>query len=702
MFVAKVKDVMVKTSFKFLTSESLQVCATAFLERGMNGALVFNYQDELVGIITEKELLKGIVYGKQTISEILKPFADSLCEEDEIESIIQRKGEIFPVHNKEGEWTGYVSRVYLLEKYGELTLEKLSFFDAIFTSAPYGILSIDDKGYITSINPPAEGMAGTTKAKAVGRFLTEVVANAGLLDVLRTGIPRRDKYQVGKRKYISNRSPILRNGKVVGAVGMFQDISEIEFISQELESVKDILNELDIVLNSSYDGILITDETGRIIKANQAFLRILGLESCPENLIELKDICLDVSIITGLLKSKKMKTIIERNKLKNNLLLLTATPVRDEQMEIYRVVLNIRDITEIDNLRKQLEETKSQLSRLEYERNQNSRFVYQSVAMKQVLQTVEMVANVDTTVLILGESGVGKEEIAKLIHQYSNRRDKTMVKVNCGAIPESLLESELFGYEAGAFTGANKGGKMGLFESANGGVIFLDEIGEIPHSVQVKLLRVLQEKEITRVGGVKSRKINVRILAATNRDLKVLVEEGRFREDLYYRLNVVPIYIPPLRKRVEDIPLLISFFLRKFSSQYNIEKVFSAEAVQALTRYSWPGNVRELANVVERLLVTTIGPVIDLKDVNLIFETSNEKQNEQQDNIIYVNGILPLREAIREVEKQLLTKAFNLHKNTRKTAMALGVNQSTVVRKMQKIQKEGKECASNSLLHRLS
>jgi PAS domain S-box-containing protein len=676
-----VKDIMTSPSVTCYEDDSLQQCLQTFIENDLEGALVFNSLHELVGALTMKEVLKGLFFQKNTIREVMSIPGEILNENDRIDSVIHYIDEIHPVKNSSNELIGCITRKQLIEAYSELTQEKLSLMDAVFHSAHNGIMSIDEKGLITSINPAAERLAGTTAEKAIGQFITNVVATPGLLDVLKTGKPHSAKYQVGKRKYISNRTPIIRGGKVVGAVGVFQDISEIEFVSAELSSVKNILHEMDIVLESSYDAILITDDLGNIIKANRSFLRILGLDSVPQCYDTLAGDTFESSIVSAVLANQQTVTVMERNKKNKNLLMITGTPVIDTEGKVYRVVINIQNITEIDNLRRELGQAKRHLSQLQGEKNPSRHLIAASPGMKQVIHMVEQIAKVESTVLILGESGVGKEEISKLIHQYSDRKDKPFVKVNCGAIPEQLLESELFGYEQGAFTGANKGGKTGLFESANQGTIFLDEIGELPLMLQVKLLRVLQEKEITRVGGVKPRKIDVRIIAATNRDLKELVEKGSFRKDLYYRLNVVPIHVPPLRERVEDIPLLLGMFQQRFSQQYGIEKLFSPEAVQALIHYRWPGNVRELGNVVERLIVMTAGPTIEWKDVKVVLE---EEATGDESSFVYVNGIMPLKEAVDEVEKQLLTKALRLYKNTRRTAEILKVDQSTIVRKLKK------------------
>ncbi|WP_155925555.1 sigma-54 interaction domain-containing protein [Bacillus sp. UNC438CL73TsuS30] len=313
--------------------------------------------------------------------------------------------------------------------------------------------------------------------------------------------------------------------------------------------------------------------------------------------------------------------------------------------------------------------------------------VVHSPKMRDVLNTIEMVSKVPTTVLLLGESGVGKEMIAKTIHQLGNRSSKPFIAVNCGAIPENLLESELFGYVGGAFSGANKNGAPGKFELANEGIIFLDEIAEMPMNLQVKLLRILQEKEVTPLGSSKPIHIDVQIIAATNQSLEKMVREGRFREDLYYRLNVVPIEIPSLRERIEEIPYLIYHFAAKYNTLYNRNINILPDAIDLLCIYDWPGNVRQLENTIERIVVTSRELNVNASLVHHCIPWKKDTIKEPP----IINHIMPLEEAVDMIEEQLIKMAMDKYKSVKLAAKVLDISQPTMSRKYKKIREKVQE-----------
>lgn len=307
-----------------------------------------------------------------------------------------------------------------------------------------------------------------------------------------------------------------------------------------------------------------------------------------------------------------------------------------------------------------------------------------SEGIHMVCSLIEKVAETDSTILILGESGTGKELVARTIHYNSHRKHKTMIPINCGAIPETLLESELFGHEKGAFTGASST-RIGRFELADGGTIFLDEIGDMSPSLQVKLLRVLQQREFERVGGVRTIKVDVRIIAATNIDLEDAVQEGKFREDLYYRLNVIPIVIPPLRERTDDIPLLIDYFLTHFIKTKKKDiKGFSPAAMEILMSYPWPGNIRELENLIERLVILKGEGTIGVEDMPKKF-VSHTLSKDGVLHITLPDAGINLKDVVEEFENNLILQAMQKAQGIKnKAAQLLTLNRTTLVEKLKK------------------
>ena len=386
------------------------------------------------------------------------------------------------------------------------------------------------------------------------------------------------------------------------------------------DSIKNLSSwELLAILDSIDDAVFIDDSDGIAIwcnKACQELYKVTPKDVVGLHVLELEKLGIfSPSVAYRVLEEKREVTIIHENK-EGKKLLSTGTPLIDENGKIIRVITTSRDITELTNMQNQLQAVQGTIDGIKsLEKVANQEIVVASHAMFNVMQLAKRLATVDSTVLITGESGVGKGLIAQLLHQNGNRKDAPLVTVNCGAIPENLIESELFGYERGAFTGSRAEGKKGLFEVAQGGTIFLDEISELPLNLQVKLLQVIQDREIIRVGAIKKTPIDVRIISATNQNLHKLVAEGRFREDLYYRLNVVPIQVPPLRERPEDIIPLIRKYLAKFNKRLNDHKQIDQDAMAVLLKYDWPGNIRELQNIVERLILTTKENVISVENL---------------------------------------------------------------------------------------
>ncbi len=558
------------------------------------------------------------------------------------------------------------------------------YLNEILDSIHNGVIVVNRQGLIVVINKAAAELVNYSQEKALGTRVDIVVPNTKLLDIMDTGQAEHNCHlEIANRIVITNRSPIRKGEAIIGAVGIFQDVSEFETLSQQYDMVKEINKELDAIIESLDDGIVVADRNGFILKANHAYQQMTGItaeEFVGKHVREL--------VKQGYIGRSVTEMVVERNSpvtivdIRNNKeLLLTGNPVYNDKGELVRVVTAIRDVTQLNSLKEQLAETEKIKNRyyleLEHLRSQQPfrKIITNNPEMRQKLDLAFHVAHVDSTVLILGESGVGKELIAQLIHRASKRSKGPFIKINCGAIPTNLLESEFFGYEPGAFTGALKEGKPGLFDLAQGGTLFLDEIGEIPLDLQVKILRTLQDKEITRVGGKKNISLDVRIVAATNRDLKKMMQENTFREDLYYRLSVVPIYLPPLRSRKEDIVPLVSEFLTKFNGQYGYQKWIHPDVMERLLSYHWPGNIRELENTIERLVVTSRDECISQENLAGIPAAKLDSSNQT---------ITTLKGVLEGEEKRVIAEAYRTLNSTRKAALQLGISQSSLVKKLHK------------------
>ena len=369
-------------------------------------------------------------------------------------------------------------------------------------------------------------------------------------------------------------------------------------------------------------------------------------------------------------------------------LLVTSVPITDKNGKVSSVLTVLRDVTEQmslqNNLNRNLEKTEIYEHELNYYRSRESRtrlLIGASPKIEAIKNLIAQVAPVDTTVLITGETGVGKEVVSRELHMRSGRKDYPYIRVNCAAIPESLMESELFGYEKGAFTGADNKRKLGFFEMANHGTILLDEIGEIPLPLQSKLLRVIQEKELRRLGGGRAIPVDVRILAATNKDLKEEVKAGMFRSDLYYRLCVIPVHVPPLRERLPDIQVLAEHFIDRYNRMYLKNKRLTPAAVLRLTHYDWPGNVRELENIIERLVVITREDEIDDTVVSTVVGIPD---NPLVKSLMSSEG-MNLKDAVAALESQMIESALRETGSSYKAAERLGMDQSTIIRKAKKL-----------------
>lgn len=437
------------------------------------------------------------------------------------------------------------------------------------------------------------------------------------------------------------------------------------------------------ISDNLYDGIYISDGTGKTIFVNKAYLR--NTEIPKEKLIgrtvkEITDEGLYKGAVTmEVLARKEPVNSLGRILANNKDVLVSGSPIFDEEGNIKLVVINNRDISnlkELEHINAKLNEDKKRADEeINYLRKQQiSNNMVIDNRMSETMELIETIAPTDVTVLITGESGTGKEVMADEIYYRSKRNNKPFIKVNCAAIPEELLESELFGYEGGAFTDAKKTGKIGLFELANEGTILLDEIGEMHLALQSKLLRVLQTKEIRRISGNKSIKLDIRVIASTNKDLHEEIKKGKFREDLFYRLNVVPINVKPLRERKEIIPDLAVDFLNKFNKKYGKDAIIQKEALNLLIQYKWPGNIRELENLIERMVVINTDGIIKYNSISSILESENDWKDIESDD-------RTLKDIVQGLEKDIITKSIKRYGSVNKAASVLGLSQPALWKK---------------------
>ena len=580
-----------------------------------------------------------------------------------------------------GKYVGIVDLHFSMDYYDTVISDVAAVINLLLDSTHNGVIALDEDRNLILMNQKALEVYDVKSENVIGRSVAEAFPTSPLNHFL-FGEPRLGfKCQVNGRYILANRTPLEMGGKILGGISVFQDITEDELANQELASVKENELYLESIIENSYDGIYITDFDGLTLMVNRSYERITGIDRTQLLGKYVKDLTseglMSISLTEHVVNEKKSITLNQT--VNQKMLIITGNPIFDENGQVMKVITNVRDITELIDLEKQLHITKEMADfyKKSVFEDAGENIVCESKGMKQVLHLAKKVATKNTTVLVLGETGTGKEVVAKYIHTNSNRTNENYIKINCGAIPANLLESELFGYVGGAFTGANPKGKMGLFELANEGTLFLDEIGEMPIDLQSSLLRVLQDGEVTRIGDTKSRKVDVRIIAATNKNLETMIDQGTFRSDLFYRLNVISIYVPPLRERVEDISAFAEYFINELNKKYSEKKIITQSFIENLKKNDWPGNVRELANFIEKQFVMSDSEILDS------FTTvaqQNINSNNGDGNII-IKGILPMQDAIQIVEETLLRRAMSKAHNTHKAAKMLSMSQPTFFRK---------------------
>lgn len=548
--------------------------------------------------------------------------------------------------------------------------------EQIIESLPVGIIVIDINSSVTMVNAYGLKLIGMKSENVLGKYVKNILPTSEL-----PGILKSKEHNIGKIQHINghivmvNRSPIFSPAGIIGAIGIFQDISE-------MVGMKELNEKFQRILEASHDIICFIDENRKVSYINPAYESSFNVKSkdiVGKDIMELSPDGLRMKVFNTKVKIENM--VCERD---NVDIVATIEPIFIDGS--FKGVISIcKPVNEIKDMMKKLEESEEEIN---YYRDELKRQTYRngtfgdiigaSDSLRDCIVIAEKASKTTSTVLIRGESGTGKELIAKAIHSSSDRKNRPFVRVNCAAIPENLLESELFGYEKGAFTGAVKS-KPGKFNVANGGTIFLDEIGDIPKSMQVKLLRVLQEKEFESVGGIVTQKVDVRIIAATNRNLEEMLSTGEFREDLYYRLNVITIALPPLRNRKEDICILAEHFIRKISQKLQKEvDGIDKECIMYFQGYNWPGNIRELENVIERAINLCDRKIITTDDLPSYIT------NDSSSHLGFLNLKDDELHTMEEYEREIIKAAMEKYKSYNKAGKALGLTHRTISLKCKK------------------
>lgn len=674
------------------TDSSLNQALKLFEDPDTNVIPILNISGQVVGVVERNMLLKKIEeVGAQEANKI-REFMETefLCVNDnwsvsDILNAYLRWKKYMIYINSEGAPAAIIDEddlIYLAVYSINHIYEE---FSLVINSAYSGIVAIDEKGIIRIFNRAAERILGKSANNVIGKNILSVVPNTRLLDVIKTGKAEiNQKFFYENKVLITNRTPIIRSGKVVGAVAVFQDITDLEKLMEELGSTKRYLSTLQTILDTSFYGIAVVNRDGIITMVNRATEEFLGMDRSE----------MIGKHVTEVIENTRLHIVAKTGKpevgwvqrLKGRDIIAERIPIIEDGQVVGAIgKIIFKDISELEALMKQVELLENKVAYYEKELDAVSSVKYsfssiigKSSQIQELKKLALKYSRTDANILISGESGTGKDLFARAIHNASPRCGNKFIHVNCAAIPRELLESELFGYEKGAFTGALKEGKPGKFELASGGTIFLDEIGDMPLEMQAKLLKVIETKEVERVGSTKSIKVDIRIISATNKDLRRLIEEGKFREDLFYRLNVVSLNIPPLRERKDDIDVLIDHFLKEICEKYGRSPISIDEKVRdVFIKYHWPGNVRELMNVIERMVISTDKKTLTLEDVPGYIRNDLTEEKEEK--------LAGLSEAIAEAEKRTIITALRAVKGNRvKAAKLLGIPRSTLYAKLKK------------------
>ncbi|MDD4802718.1 MAG: sigma 54-interacting transcriptional regulator [Syntrophomonas sp.] len=687
----RIEDMMNKRIEVIHYGDPFRKALEIFSKYKLDAIPVVNDEGLLTGVLSNSRLYKALLAGVDLDDKCDPYIIDAPVyinvglNYDELSLVMRlNKSSVgnVPVVDDDKKVVGIAGNKEYLRTSLNIVLKSYALMESIFQAMQEGIITVDNNGYILRINQFAEKMFAINFAEAKGKHINEVLPEI-IYDGKRSlGV----RYNFKAVSAIVNQVPILEKDIQVGTNVVFLDVSDAEDMGKELQIVKDLHTTLNAVLSASAFGIFVTDKNGEIKYINKI----------AKQFVENHSTSVKGQLIREILPTSSRSQVAETGvsevdicHLNEKNCVVAHVPIKTDDSNNNETVGVVSTIYCDDN--KLLEEIArkwfSLQQQVDYYRNQldkqrnSTKDSFKHIVTKndefiQIKKEAKRIAKSTSTVLLTGESGVGKDIFARAIHATGPRSKMPFVKVNCVAIPETLFESELFGYAPGSFTGASKKGKMGFFEQANKGTIFLDEVGDMPLSIQVKILQVLQDKQFVRVGGINTQNVDVRIIAATNRNLREAVAKGAFREDLYYRLNVIELYLPPLRERTEDIIPLAEAFIEKYNDILGTAVTgMSTRVKQALLQYSWPGNIRELENAVERAANYVWEGEMDLEHLPahiLHGERSNPKQSSYQ-------------VAINDVNKEIILDALRKTKGNRSAAARiLKISRSALYEKLSK------------------
>lgn len=700
-FTRTVKDFM-NDQVPFLNKEiTIRHAIQLIREHKLKILPVINNEYSLIGIITDSSILKALSEQDADLDESISPHiiknVVTVRENDDLTKVrhyLNKKqvGQAVVLSEHSNRVCGILDTANIIKAYQSRT-ESLGYsLETLVQHMQTGIIALDHNGAILVANHAAENMLSICASNVIGQHYSEVLPRFMKNNELNSLDIRLHPIAIKEKKLLLTYKSLTKSSSYWGGILLLQDLTDYEVIATELEITKKLEQTLQTVLDTTYDGHIVIDQNGKIEMINDAACELVQKnkedilnQSISEVIPEIK---LDIDLHSHFRNEKLVAMVIN-----NKRCLVKKFP-------IYKDTVLVGAIAKI--IFKNLNEWKAVISRLNYLEKEVSYYrgelsliggtpfdlddlITSNEEMNRMKELARQSASGFSNVLLLGESGTGKELFARGIHAASNRLGN-FIKVNCAAIPENLWESEFFGYAEGAFSGAKRGGKPGKFELAHNGTIFLDEIGDMPLNMQVKLLRVLQEREFERVGGTETIRVNVRIIAATNKNLEKMVSLNEFREDLYYRLNVIAINIPPLRERKEDIPILALSIAKKFSHVMGIGPItFSESAISILTAHHWPGNVRELENTIERAMNCIRNNIIDAEHLPEYIQKQKVKSPIKMAEDALQNISSFYKNNMDQAEKEAIIVALTKTGGNRSTAAKLlGISRSQLYKKLTK------------------